>query len=42
LPAHSGVESRGEANGVFANLAKSNAVWVASRDFGEQLKPVLA
>jgi hypothetical protein len=24
LPAHSGVESRGEANGLFANLTKSH------------------
>jgi hypothetical protein len=30
LPAHSGVESRGEANGLFANLAKSHVIFFSS------------
>ena len=30
MPAHSGVESRGEANGLFANLAKSHVIFFSS------------
>ena len=30
MPAHSGVESRGEENGLFANLAKSHVIFFSS------------
>jgi hypothetical protein len=38
LPAHSAVESRGEANGLFANLAKSHVIFFSSEHARRHLR----